>query len=142
MSLSPWDPFRSLETTGREMNNFLENSPFSFFGKSTAPRVDVYQTEKEFIVKAEIPGVSKEDLNVYVDENSIRLSGETKRDNDYKDEHTFRAERYYGSFSRTIPLPVEVVSDKARADYKDGILSIVVPKVEPSNMRGRKIDIQ
>lgn len=92
------------------------------------PRVDVYQTEKDVVVEAEIPGVSKEDLDIYIDENSIKLSSRTERD--------------YGSFSRTIPLPVEVKSEDAKAEYRDGILSITVPKVEPAKMKGRRIDIQ
>jgi len=124
-----------------EMNNFVERLPFGL-GRITDPRVDVYQTEKDVIVKAEIPGVSKEDLNVYIDENMIRLSGQTKRDEEYKDDNIYRSERYYGSFSRTIPLPVEVKSEKASAEYRDGILKISVPKAEPGKIKGRRIDIQ
>jgi len=69
------------------------------------------------------------------------LSGETKRDTEYKNEHIYRTERYYGSFSRTIPLPVEVKSEQAKAEYKDGILTVTVPKVETTQMKGKKIDI-
>lgn len=139
MDLIPWDPFREIENLGREMGGFFDK-PFWGFNR-TAPKIDVFQTENDVIVKAEIPGVSKEDLNVYIDENSIRLSGETKKDNEFKDDNAYRLERYYGSFSRTIPLPVEVKSDKASAEYKDGILSITVPKTEPGKIKGRKIDI-
>jgi len=139
MSLIPWNPFRDFENIGRE--GFFD-IPSKFFSNSSSPRVDVYQTEDKVVVKAEIPGVSKEDLNVYVDENSIKLSGQTKKENKFKDENVFRTERYYGSFSRTIPLPAEVKSEQAEAEYKDGILSITVPKVEPSKVKGRKIDIQ
>lgn len=142
MNLIPWNPFRDIDNVSKEMNTFFENSPFGIFSRVTSPRIDVYQTENDIIVKAEIPGVSKEDLNVYVDENSIRLSGQTKRGNEYKDDNVYKTERYYGSFSRTIPLPVEVKSDQTKAEYKDGILSITVPKVEPTKMKGRKIDIQ
>ncbi|MGI6588628.1 MAG: Hsp20/alpha crystallin family protein [Peptococcia bacterium] len=77
MSLIPWNPFKDMDNIGREMSSFFENSPFAFLGRATSPRVDVYQTETDVIVKVEIPGVSKEDLNVYIDENSIRLSGQT-----------------------------------------------------------------
>ena len=139
LNLIEWNPFRDID---REMGGFLERLPFRYFGGFNAPRVDVYQTDKDVVVKAEIPGVTKEDLNVYVDENSIRLSGQAKRDDEYKDEHVYRAERYYGSFSRTIPLPAEVKSEQARAEYKNGILSITVPKMEPEKIKGRRIDIQ
>jgi len=141
MSLISWNPFREVDSISRDMETFFERSPFGFFSRATAPRVDVFETEKDVVVKAEIPGVSKEDLNVYVDENSIRLSGETKRDTEYKNEHIYRTERYYASFSRTIPLPVEVKSEQAKAEYKDGILTVTVPKVETTQMKGKKIDI-
>ncbi|NLY19492.1 MAG: Hsp20/alpha crystallin family protein [Clostridiaceae bacterium] len=142
MSLVPWDPFREMESFGRNIGNLFDFSPFRFFGGMNTPRVDVYQTDTDVVVKAEIPGITKEDLNVYVDENSIRLSGQSKRDNQYKDENIYRTERYYGSFSRTIPLPVEIKSEQAKAAYKDGILSVTLPKVEQSKPKGRKIDIQ
>jgi len=142
MSLVEWNPFKDIDNVGREMANFFDRSPFGFFGKATSPRVDVYQTDNDVIIKAEIPGVSKEDLNVYVDENSIRLSGQAKKGNEYKDENVYRTERFYGSFSRTIPLPVEIKSERAKAEYKDGILSITVPKVEPSKSKGKRINIQ
>lgn len=141
MNLAPWNPFRDMDNIGREMSNFFDYTP-KMLGGFSSPRVDVYQTEKEVIVKAEIPGVSKEDLNLYIDESSVRLTGQTKRENELKDENAYRMERYYGSFSRTIPLPVEVKSDKAKAEYKDGVLSVTVPKVEPSKSKGRRIDIQ
>lgn len=141
MSLVPWNPFRDIDNIGREMGSFFD-LPIKLFGGINSPRVDVYQTENDVVVKAEIPGVSKEDLNVFIDENSIRLSGQTKKEKEFKDENVYRTERYYGSFSRTIQLPAEVKSEQARAEYKDGILSITVPKVEPSKPKGRKIDIQ
>lgn len=142
MSLIEWNPFRDIDNFGRDMASFFERSPFGFFSRANSPRVDVYQTDKDVVVKAEIPGVSKEDLNVYIDENSIRLSGQFRKDDEYNDESVYRRERYYGSFSRTIPLPVEVKSDHAKAEYKDGILSITVPKIEQAKMKGRRIDIQ
>lgn len=142
MSLIPWNPLKELDAVSRDLNSFFDRSPFGFFSKTTSIRVDVFETDDSVIVNAEIPGVSKEDLHVYVDENSIRLSGQTKQDTQYKDKNAYRTERYYGSFSRTIPLPVEVKSDDTAAEYKDGILSISVPKVESTKMKGRKIDIQ
>jgi len=141
MSLVPWNPFRELDNFNKDVNSFFDLSPFRFFGGMNSPRVDVYQTENDIVVKAEIPGISKEDLNVYVDENSVRLSGQSKRDKEYNDENIYRTERYYGSFSRTIPLPAEVKPEQAKAEYKDGILSITVPKAEPAKSRGKRIDI-
>ncbi|HHW48011.1 MAG TPA: Hsp20/alpha crystallin family protein [Clostridiaceae bacterium] len=141
MSLVEWNPFKELDNFGKEMGNWFERFPFRFLSAST-PKVDVYETDTDLIMKAEIPGVSKEDLNVYVDENSIRLSGQTKRSDEFKDDQVYRSERYYGSFSRTIPLPVEIKADQVSAKYKDGILTITAPKVEPSKTKSRRIDIQ
>jgi len=138
MSLVPWNPFRDIDNIGREINSFFDYPAKLFAGHS--PRVDVYQTEDEVVVKAEIPGVSREDLSLYVDDRSVRISGETRREEKYSENDTYRSERYYGSFSRTVPLPAEVKPDEARAEYKDGILTVTVPKAEQS--KGRKIDIQ
>ncbi|NLY43451.1 MAG: Hsp20/alpha crystallin family protein [Clostridiaceae bacterium] len=141
MSLVPWNPFRDIDNISREMSHFFD-MPARLFGGMPSPRVDVYETESDVVVQAEIPGVSKEDLNLYIDENSIKLSGQTKKEKEFKDENAYRTERNYGHFSRTIPLPVEVKSEQAKAEYKDGVITITVPKVEPSKSKVRKIDIQ
>jgi len=141
MNLVPWNPFREWENISREMSD-LFSFPTRVFGGFASPRVDVYQTENDLVVEAEIPGVSKEDLELYIDENTVRLAGRTKRENGVKDETVCRKQRYYGSFSRVIPLPVEVKSDQAKAEYKDGVLSVTMPKVEPAKAKIRKIDIQ
>ncbi|MGE5557791.1 MAG: Hsp20/alpha crystallin family protein [Bacillota bacterium] len=133
MSLVEWNPFRDID--------FFNRDNFRFFNAG-APRVDVYQTDKDVVVKAEIPGVVKDDLDVYVDENSVRLSGQAKRNEEFKDEHVYRTERYYGGFSRTIPLPAQVKPDQAKAKYKDGILDIIAPKAETAAAKGKKIEIQ
>jgi len=78
MSLVPWNPFRDIDNIGREINSFFDYPAKLFAGHS--PRVDVYQTEDEVVVKAEIPGVSREDLSLYVDDRSVRISGETRRE--------------------------------------------------------------
>lgn len=140
MDLVPWNPFRDLENWSRDVTNFFDH-PARAFGGMYSPRVDVFQTDKDVIVKAEIPGVGKEDLNLYVDENSVRISGQIKREKDFKDENIYRTERHYGSFSRSVPLPEGVKAEEAQAKYNDGILTITIPKMEPSKHKGRKIDI-
>lgn len=142
MSLIPWNPFRDFDNFRSDISSLSDWSPFSILGRMSSPRVDVFENENDIVVKAEMPGVSKKDLNVYVDDYSVRLSGLTKRDKEYKDENIYKAERYYGNFSRTIPLPVEVKSENAKAEYKDGILTITLPKNEFTKSKGQKIDIQ
>lgn len=138
MSLVPWNPLRDNDF---DMIRFMDGFPFSL-RKIASPKVDVYETEDKIVVEAEIPGVTKEDLNIYVTENTVRLSGHTKRENDFRDENAYHSERYFGSFSRTIPLPAEVKSEAATASYKNGILTVTLPKAEQAKNKGRKIDIQ
>ncbi|NLJ69594.1 MAG: Hsp20/alpha crystallin family protein [Firmicutes bacterium] len=139
MSLMPWRPLREL---GRDMWEFLERSSFPYWGEGRAPRVDIYQTETEVIVTAEVPGVSKDHLQLYVDEDAVRLSGQISQSEEFRDENIYRTERHFGTFARTVPLPVEVKPDQARAEYKDGILSVRIPKKEPGMSNSRRIDIQ
>lgn len=141
MNIVPWNPFKDMDNVNKEMSNFFDRMPFSFLNKTNWPKIDIYETTGDIIIKAEVPGVSKEDLDVYIDDNSIRLSGQTKKDTEYKDENSYRSERFYGNFSRTIPLPLEVKSEQAKAEYKNGILSLTIPKVESSKVRGRKLNI-
>ena len=139
MSLMPWRPLRELS---RDMWEFLERSAFPYWGEGRAPRVDIYQTETEVIVTAEVPGVSKDHLQLYVDEDAVRLSGQISQSEEFRDENIYRTERHFGTFARTVPLPVEVKPDQARAEYKDGILSVRIPKKEPGMSNSRRIDIQ
>jgi HSP20 family protein len=141
MSLIPWSPFKDIVNISRDMSDFFYRTPFDLFTRSTSPLIDLYESNSDIVVKAEIPGVSKEDLNVYVDENTIKLSGQAKKDTEYKDENIYRTERFYGNFSRTIPLPMKVKSEQAKAEYKDGILKITVPKTETTQTKGKRIDI-
>lgn len=138
MSLMPWRPLRELS---RDMLELFEHNPLQYLDLRP-PRVDVYQTEEEVIITAEIPGVDKKDLDVYVDESTVKLAGQFRQSDEFRDEHVYRSERRYGSFSRSIPLPTEVKSDKAKAEYKDGVLSITIPKKEPGRLNGRRIQIQ
>lgn len=132
-----------MDDFGKHMiEGFRERNPFRLLYDLNQPRIDVYQTDSDVIVKAEIPGVSKEDLNVYVDDNSIRFSGQSRRREEFKDENIYRSERSFGRFSRAIPLPVEIKSEQAKAEYQDGILSIIAPKTESAKTRGKRIEIQ
>lgn len=140
MSLTPWSPFKDMERFSKDMQSFFDFSPFKMITGNT-PSVDVFQTENEVIIHAEIPGISKEDLNIFVDENTLRLSGQTKRNDSLTHEHSYRSERYFGSFQRIIPLPAEVKSEQAKACYADGVLSIEIPKAAPSKLKSKRIEI-
>lgn len=142
MSFVDWGPFREMEDLTSEVNEFLGNFPLSIINRYATPRTDVYQTDKQVIVKSEVPGLSKEDIEVLIEDTYIRLSGQKKRKKTLENEEIYRSEQFYGSFSRIIPLPSEVQPDKAVAEYKDGILSIIVPKSDNTTLRGKKVDIR
>ncbi|MCX7695635.1 MAG: Hsp20/alpha crystallin family protein [Caloramator sp.] len=136
MYLKPIEPFREIERLRRQMDNFFS------FEELERPRIDVIETENEVKVKAEIPGISKEDLDIVVYDEEVRISGEFKKSDEYKDENLRRVERYYGNFSRVVPLPAEVKSEEARAEYKDGILTLTIPKSDRHTSRGKRIKLQ
>ncbi|HAA24509.1 MAG TPA: heat-shock protein Hsp20 [Ruminiclostridium sp.] len=141
MSFGNWKPLREIDELASEINELLMTTPLSIINRYATPRTDVYQTEKEVIVTSEIPGLSKEDMEVLIENTYIRLSGHKKR-NTGGNEEICRSERFFGSFSRIIPLPSEVEPDKAVAQYKDGILTIVMPKSENKSPNGKKVEIQ
>lgn len=96
-----------------------------------APLVDLADKGKEYVVKAELPGVNKDDLDIQVTENSIEISAESKKEEKEEREGYIRRERRYASFYRNIPLPDAILTDKAEADLKDGVLTIKLPKAAP-----------
>ncbi|WDC84406.1 Hsp20/alpha crystallin family protein [Caloramator sp. mosi_1] len=136
MYLKPIEPFREIERLRRQMDSLFSFEEFE------RPRIDVIETENEIKVKAEIPGISKDDLDIVVYDEEVRITGEFKKSDEYKDEHLRRVERYYGNFSRTIPLPAEVKAEEARAEYKDGILTLTIPKSDRQTSRGKRIKLQ
>ena len=104
--------------------------------------VDIFEDGESVIVKAEIPGLRKEDLNVQLTPDSITISGEKTTQNKVQEGNYYRCETSSGSFSRTCQLPVETLSDKARATFKDGILEVRIPKSEEAAKRVRKLNIE
>ncbi len=117
--------------------NRLFNETFShFFGEQDlgagtwAPRVDVYETDENLVLQAELPGVDPRDLEVRVEENTPYLKGQRKLEKDAKEENYHRMERAYGSFARSFPLPSSIDPDKVQAEYKDGVLTLTMPKRE------------
>jgi len=142
MSLIRWNPFWDIDQMRSEFGNLFLANPLAFAGSLGAPRVDVYETEDEFRVAAELPGVAKEDIEVTVDADAVRLAGEFKRSGEVRDENIHRAERFYGRFSRVVPLPQEVKAAEAKAEFQNGILSVTIPKADTAPAKARRLDIQ
>jgi HSP20 family protein len=108
------------------------------------PLVDLTDNGKEYVVKAEVPGLNKENLSIEITENSIEISGETnleKNDED-KEKGYIRRERRYSSFYRSLPLPDAVVTDKADAELKDGVLTVKLPKAKPPEKKSKKVQVK
>ncbi|MFQ3581429.1 MAG: Hsp20/alpha crystallin family protein [Chloracidobacterium sp.] len=147
MTLQRFDPFRELITLQNRMNSLFSEA--GLLPRSTAqdeaaatwsPAVDIYETEKEIVLKAELPDVKQEDIRVSVDNNRLSVTGERKFESEVKRENYHRIERSYGSFARTFTLPPTVDQDGIRAEYKQGVLTVSLPKREMA--QGKNISIQ
>lgn len=140
--ISRWDPFRELSTLQDRINKVF-NDQFSRGESETgmktwAPVVDIIETESDLVVRAEIPGIKREDIDVEVTAESLTIHGERKFDEQSKDKY-LRVERPYGPFQRSFSIGVPVQPDKIKASYRDGVLEIVVPKAE--EVKPKKIEI-
>lgn len=107
-----------------------------------SPAVDIFEEGEDVVVKAEIPGVNKEDLSVDIAENIITISGKKKSEEKVERKDFYRCERSVGSFTRKLRLPTETQTDKAKASFKDGTLEIRIPKTQEAKAKSKKITIQ
>ena len=147
---SGWDPFRELE----EMQNRLT----SFFGRRVpllkgggegeeftvttwAPRVDIAEDDKEYVINAELPGTKKEDVKVSVENGVLSISGERKTEKEEKGKKYHRVEQTYGSFMRSFTLPEGSSGEKISAEFRDGILKVHIPKDERAKAKGIDVKI-
>jgi len=104
------------------------------------PNIDVAENEKEFLVRAEVPGIDKKDIDITLSEGLLTIKGEKKFENDEKSENFHRRESCYGSFTRSFRLPLEIENNKIEANYKDGVLNITLPKAEA--VAPKKIEVK
>ena len=107
-----------------------------------APTVDIFEKNNNVVVKAEIPGMKKEDIEVNLTDNTITISGEKKKEDKVEKKNYYRFERSYGSFCRSFRLPKEVRPDKTKASFKDGILEIKIPETAEAKKRKKKLNIE
>ena len=133
---SPADPFAVLER--RIQRLFTE--PFAAEEVSWSPSVEITETDDSIEVSAELPGMSKDDIHVDLEQNVLTISGEKKQEREEKEKERYLFERFYGSFSRSFTLPAPVDEGKVKDEYRDGVLKIHLPKSTQSN--GRKIKIE
>ncbi|MEJ5338654.1 MAG: Hsp20/alpha crystallin family protein [Aquificaceae bacterium] len=135
-----WSPFAEIERIRREFDRLLEElMPREEGERVFAPVVDVYETDQELVVKAELPGVKKENVEVSIRDNALHIRGEKREEKEEKTETYHRVERVYGKFERVLPLPADVKVESAKAEFKDGVLEIRIPKAEGA--KEKKIEI-
>jgi HSP20 family protein len=128
--ITPWRPFRDLEEWEGRFDDLFRRSlgRWPVEERGWMPALDVFEKEDRFIVKAELPGIKDEDIDVSVVGDTLSIRGEKKTETEIKDEDYYRCERSYGSFYRSIPIPSNVDADKIEASFEDGILEVALPK--------------
>jgi len=144
MAVVRWDPFRDLNMLQDRMNRLFDDAGRTWRSDDPAatttwsPAVDIFETEGEIVVKAELPGMDRKDIALNLEKNVLTLRGERRFAKEAKDDNYHRIERSYGAFSRAFSIPATVDEEKINADYKEGVLKIVLPKkeqVKPKQIR-------
>jgi len=148
MSLIRWEPFGDVDALFSRLapSNFANWSRLATAGNGKkldwAPSADISETDKEYVIRAELPAVKKEDVQVTYDDGVLMIKGERKQQKDEKGEKFHRVESFYGSFERSFSLPENANADAIRCETKDGILTVHVPKTETVKQRPKQITVQ
>ena len=148
MAIVRWDPFRDVEVLQDRINRIFNES----FGRSRdlddevglydwRPPVDIYETAAGIVLKVELPGVNKDDVSVEVKDNVLTLKGERLLDPEIKDEHYYRKERNFGKFNRSFSLQEPLKPDLIKASFKDGVLTVEIPRPEEEKPKQVTVDI-
>ena len=149
MAIVRWDPFQDLISLQERMNRLFEQTLDRSRGEregmvagTWAPAVDIYETPDSIVLQAELPGLSKDDIDIQVRDNVLTLKGERRSEKEVKEGNYLRVERAYGGFQRAFTLPAAVQADKIRAVFKDGVLDVSIPKAEEAKPKQIKIDVK
>lgn len=137
MTLMRWDPFRDMMSLRQAMDRLFEDSfirPSRLWpelGRGELPLdIDMYQTANDVVVKAALPGVRPEEVDISITGDTLTIKGERKEEQEIRDDDYFYRERRHGAFSRSVPIPVSIKSDKAEAVFENGVLTLTLPKAE------------
>ena len=147
MAMVRWEPVRDLLTLQEKMNRMFEGSYRGAseedwaLGGSWAPAVDIYEKDGNIVLKAELPGVDPKDVDIQLENNTLTLRGERKLDSEVKKENYHRVERAYGAFTRSFTLPSGVDPNAIKAEYKDGVLRLTLPKREEAKPKQIQINV-
>jgi HSP20 family protein len=144
MKLAKWDPFREIEGMLDPYSRSLD-WPFrggrnlNITGTDWAPRANISETDAEFSITVEVPGIKREDVKINIDDHVLSVRGENKQEKEEKGKKFHRIERYYGSFNRSFSLPENVNEDKVEAVFNDGVLTLTIPKTEVKKTKAIEI---
>ena len=144
--ITRWEPFHGLNTLHEQVNRFFEDG---FAGSragqadlaSRAPAVDIYETENELVAKADLPEVYEKDIDVRVENNTLTIRGERKFSKEVNEDNYLRVERAYGTFTRSFSLPNTVNTEAIKAEYKNGVLTVSMPKREETKPKQIRISV-
>lgn len=145
-ALTTWPTFGRLSDLRDEIDRLFE-SPLTEWTRTSqllsgwTPALDLHEDKNSFVVKAELPGMKKEDIEVSLHEGMLSISGERKSETKHEETEIYRAERFFGRFQRSVTLPAAVAADKVKAAYKDGILTITLPKTEEAKPKQIEVAI-
>lgn len=139
-----WDPFDLPADFQHEMNRLFGRTLQKKNGwtKTFEPEIDLAEEKDSFIVKADLPGIKKEELDIKVEGRLLTLKGERKEEKETKEKNYYASERFYGAFTRMIELPADVKADQVKAAYKDGVLEITLPKTEGAKAKQITVEVK
>ena len=144
-SITRRDRFRHISSLQEQVNRLFESGLQGRSDNSAlttwAPAVDIYETENELVLKADLPAISEKDLDIRVENNMLTIRGERKFESEVREDNYLRIERTYGSFSRSFSLPNTVNAEAIHAEYKNGVLTVNLPKREESKPRQVKVSV-
>ncbi len=145
--VAAWPTFDRLANLRDELDQFFE-SPLAPFAQTASllsgwtPTIDMYEDKDNFIVKAELPGMKREDIEISLHEGALSLSGERRQEERHEDAETYREERFVGKFHRSIALPKPVAAERVKAHYKDGVLTVTLPKTEEAKPKQIEVNVK
>lgn len=146
MALISWEPLGEVEHLRRQMELMFDQMlgrEWRGKGETMLPSVEIFQTDRDMVLNAELPGLNPADVSVEIAEGSVILSGESKRETEIKDDSYYRSERSFGQFKRMIPLPEPIKDQEAKATFKNGLLTIRAPLAQPQKRQSpHKIKIE
>ncbi len=140
-TITRWEPFRGVNTLQDQFNRLFDRNGEESSLTAWAPAVDIYETEHELVVKADLPEVDPKDLDIRVENNILTIRGERKFEKKVNEDNYLRVERAYGSFARSFTLANTVNSDAIKADYQNGVLTLTIPKREEAKPKQIKVNV-